>query len=167
MKNLHDSAGAKPSYPPAGMSVRMTDTDDERRSPAPREGREFFHDGTFNDWLGFAVEEYGEGEVVLSVEYEEFKQNPGGVLHGGVTAALIDVAGGMAIGSTFEDPPGAMATTNLDVNYLRPATDTAYATAEVARVGSSNAIAQVEVESTAPGGERKQVAIGTVTYQRH
>jgi len=87
-------------------------------------------------------------------------------MHGGVTATLIDVAGGVAIGSTFEsheDRP-FMATTNLDINYLRPITDTAHATAEVVRVGSSAAIAQVDVESTTPDGERKQVAIGTVTY---
>jgi uncharacterized protein (TIGR00369 family) len=134
-------------------------------APAGRPGR--FDDGSFNDWLGLAVEEYGEGEVTLSVDCEAFKQNPGGVLHGGVTATLVDVAGGMAIGSTFEDGGEMMATTNLDVNYLRPVTDTAYATAEVVRVGSSNAVAHVEVESTAPNGERKDVAIGTVTYQRH
>lgn len=147
----------------------MTDTDvdaeDEPDAPATRDSREYFRDGTFNDWIGLTVEEFGDGEVVLSVECEEFKQNPGGVLHGGVTATLIDVAGGMAIGSTFEDSRTPMATTNLDVNFLRPVTDTAYATAEVVRVGSSNAVAQVEVESTAPDGERKDVAIGTVTYQ--
>lgn len=146
----------------------MTDTDgdDGAESGASAVGdREFFHDGTFNDWLGLTVEEYGDGKAILSVTCEEFKQNPGGVLHGGVTATLIDVAGGMAIGSTFEDQESAMATTNLDVNYLRPVTDTAYATAEVVRVGSSNAVAHVEVESTAPDGERKDVAIGTVTYQ--
>lgn len=143
-----------------------TDVDDESESEAPTVGdREFFRDGTFNDWLGLTVEEYGDGEVVLSVTCEKFKQNPGGVLHGGVTATLIDVAGGIAIGSTFEDRESAMATTNLDVNYLRPVTETAYATAKVVRVGSSNAVAHVEVESTAPDGERKDVAIGTVTYQ--
>lgn len=146
----------------------MTDSDAEADevSDVPARGREFFDDGSFNDWLGLTVEEFGEGEVVLSVECEEFKQNPGGVMHGGVTATLVDVAGGMAIGSTFEEEE-MMATTNLEVNYFRPVTDTAYATAEVVRVGSSNAIAHVEVESTAPDGERKDVAIGTVTYQRH
>lgn len=143
----------------------MTDAEDEADAPMSQDDREFFREGTFNDWIGLAVEEYGDGEVVLSVECEEFKQNPGGVMHGGVTATLIDVAGGVAIGTAFEDPTSMRATTNLEVNYLRPITDTAYATAEVVRVGSSNAVAHVEVESTAPDGERKQVAIGTVTYQ--
>lgn len=149
------------------MTDPSVDAEDETDAPATRNGSDFFQDGTFNDWIGLAVEEYGDGEVVLSVECEEFKQNPGGVMHGGVTATLIDVAGGIAIGSTFEDTHSMRATTNLEVNYLRPVTDTAYATAEVVRVGSSNAVARVEVESTAPDGERKDVAIGTVTYQHH
>ncbi len=139
------------------------DTDDR---PGARENGDFFPDGTFNDWVGLRVEEYDDGEVVLAVDYEGFKRNPGDVMHGGVTATLVDVAGGVAIGSTFEDRADrpSMATTNLDINYLRPVTDTAHATAEVVRVGSSTAVAQVDVESTAPDGERKQVAIGTVTY---
>lgn len=142
------------------------DVDPDAERPGAREDGDFFPEGTFNDWVGLRVEEYGEGEIVLAVDYEEFKRNPGDVMHGGVTATLIDVAGGVAIGSTFEDRDDQpfMATTNLDINYLRPITDTAYATAAVVRVGSSAAIAQVDVESTAPDGERKQVAIGTVTY---
>lgn len=148
-------------------------TDNEADEAAPTEVRgpdptgEFFAGGTFNDWLGLTVEEMGEGRVVLSVEYEDVKANPGDVLHGGVTASLIDVAGGIAIGASEEGSDAFMATTNLNVHYLRPITDTAYATAEVVRVGSSNAVAEVEVHSHAPDGERKQVAQGTVTYQQN
>lgn len=148
------------------MTEQNVDAEDQTDAPAPREDTEFFAEGTFNNWLGLTVEEYGDGDAVLSVEYEDFKQNPGNVLHGGVTATLIDVAGGIAIGSTFDGDNPMMATTNLDVQYLRPVTDDAEATAEVVRVGSSNAVARVEVESTDPEGERKIVATGTVTYQR-
>lgn len=149
------------------LRQRVTDrhVDDEaQRDAGPAD--EFFAEGTFNDWLGLEVEELGDGRAVLSVEYEPLKQNPGDVLHGGVTASLIDVAGGIAIGSSLEGSDPFVATTNLSVNYLRPITDTAYATAEVVRVGSATAIAQVEVHSEAPNGEEKQAAIGTVTYQR-
>jgi len=142
-------------------------TEDQTDAPAPRDDGAFFDEDTFNHWLGLQVESHGGGEAILSVEYEAFKQNPGHVLHGGVTATLIDVAGGIAIGSTFDGENPMMATTNLDVQYLRPVTDDAEATAEVVRVGSSNAVARVEVESTDPDGERKVVATGTVTYQRH
>lgn len=153
----------------------MSDCDaaaDDREDGEPDEygdapaalGEDFFVDGTFNDWVGLRVEEYGDGRVVMAVDREDYKDNPGGIMHGGVTATLIDVAGGLAIGSTYEGDP-MMATTSLDVDYLRPITDTAYATAEVVRIGSATGIARVDVESTAPDGERKQVAIGTVTYQ--
>lgn len=145
------------------------DTPDDEEPPTdagqPTPTGEFFEDGTFNDWLGLQVEEFGDGRVVLSVDYEDFKSNPGEVMHGGVTATLIDVAGGMAIGSTEEGAGSFRATTNLTVNYLRPITDTAVAEAEVVRIGSTNAISEVEVHSQAPSGEEKQVAIGTVTYQ--
>lgn len=149
----------------------VTDNADDETAPTevrqPDPPAKFFAEGTFNDWLGLTVEEMDEGRVVLSVEYDDVKANPGDVLHGGVTASLIDVAGGMAIGSSEEGSDAFMATTNLNVHYLRPITDTAYATAEVVRVGSSSAVAEVEVHSHAPDGERKQVALGTVTYQQN
>jgi uncharacterized protein (TIGR00369 family) len=147
------------------MTDSEADDGEERERPAAARRDDFFEAGTFNDWVGLVVEEYGDGEAVLSVDCEAFKRNPGGVMHGGVTATLIDVAGGIAIGSTLDGEP-MMATTNLDVDYLRPITDTAYASAEVVRVGSATAVARADVESTDPEGERKQVAIGTVTYQR-
>jgi len=147
----------------------MTDTgcgDEEKRDGRPPADREdgHFQPGTFNDWVGLAVEEAGDGRAVLTVEYESFKQNPSGVLHGGVTATLVDVAAGIAINS-IRGAEGALPTTNLDVNYLRPVTDDARATAEVVRVGDSNGVARVDVESTAPDGTTKTVAVGTVTYQ--
>lgn len=130
---------------------------------------ERFDAGSFNEWLGLTVESTGDGTATISVEVEPFKRNIGGVLHGGVTATVIDVAAAIAIRSRLEavgsGPPETMATTNLEVNYLRPATDTAYGTAEVERLGGSNAVCRVDVESTAPGGERKTVAVGTVTYR--
>ncbi len=144
----------------------MTDGDADATIEATsgREDETSFPEGTFNDWIGLAVEECGDGTAVVSVEYEEFKRNPGGVLHGGVTATLVDVAAGVATRSALEDTNEMLATTNLEINYLRPITETAYATAEVVRVGGSNAVVRVDVESTAPNGERKTVAIGTATY---
>lgn len=140
------------------------ETGDEGGPPSEDGG--FFPEGTFNDWLGLTVEEMGDGEAVLSVSFEEFKQNPDGVLQGGVTATLIDVTGAVAVRSALDGETVPMATTNLEVNYLRPVTDTAYATGELVRLGEANAVIDVEVESTSPSGERKTVAVGTVTYTR-
>lgn len=129
--------------------------------------RDHFREGTFNDWLGLSLDSYSDGEVRLSVTSEGAKQNTRGLLHGGVTASLIDVAAGMTVASTFGDDPPSMVTSGLDVEYLRPITDEAYAIGSIARVGESSAVARVDVESTAPDGERKLAAIGTVTFQRH
>jgi uncharacterized protein (TIGR00369 family) len=110
------------------------------------------------------VERNDEAKTVIAVDFEEFKRNRAGQMHGGVTATLIDVAAARAFRSAMDTTPESFATTNLEVSYLRPATNTAYATAEVVRIGSSNAVARVDVESEAPDGDMKQVAIGTVTY---
>lgn len=143
----------------------MTDSEDGEGGGA-EPARDHFREGTFNDWLDLTLESHAEGEVVLSVRCEDEKRNTGGLLHGGVTASLIDVTAGMTIASTFGDDPPPMATTSLDVEYLRPITDAATATGEVARVGDQSAVARVDVESTAPDGEEKLAAIGTVTFQR-
>lgn len=144
----------------------MTDDEDPTDGSTAEPARDHFAAGSFNDWLGLTLERYREGEVVLSVTCEDEKRNTGGLLHGGVTASLIDVAAGMTVASTFAGEPPSMATSSLDVEYLRPITDEAAATGEVVRVGESTAVARVDVESTAPDGERKLAAIGTVTFQR-
>lgn len=147
----------------------MTDTnaDDEQFSDAGVPGRigEFFEEGTLNDWLDLRIERDEEGRVVLSTAFEPRKQNPGGVMHGGVTATLVDVAGGIAIGLSEDVEGETRATTSLDVEYLRPVTDDAWAVAEILRVGSTNAVSRVDVFSEAPDGTEKLVAAGTVTYQ--
>lgn len=144
----------------------IEDPGDRRDADATGPNRDHFLDGTFNDWLDLALESYEEGEVVLSVTCEGAKRNTSGLLHGGVTASLIDVAAGMTVASTFADEAPSMATASLDVEYLRPITVEAFATGEVVRVGKSSAVARVDVESTTPEGERKLAAIGTVSFQR-
>ncbi|THE63232.1 PaaI family thioesterase [Salinadaptatus halalkaliphilus] len=141
-----------------------SDADGEDDEPQSRAG-DSFPEGTFNSWLGLTIEEECGGEAVISVEYEDFKQNPGGILHGGVTATLVDVAAAVAIRSTLDDQHRTLATTNLEINYLRPITETAYASAEVIRVGSSTAVVRVDVESLTPDADRTDAAIGTVTYR--
>jgi uncharacterized protein (TIGR00369 family) len=147
--------------------VTDTNANDERITDAGTSGEpgEFFEEGTFNDWLGLEVDRDAAGRVVLSTGLDRRKQNPGGVMHGGVTASLIDVAGGMAIGLSEEVEGDTRATTSLDVEYLRPITADPRAVAEVLRVGSTNAVSRVDVFSTAPDGTEKLVAVGTATYQ--
>lgn len=120
----------------------------------------------FHDDRGYRLEAAEDGRVVLVQPMKEKLTNFSGNLHGGVVAALVDTSSALAIRSTFEDPwePG-LATTDLNVSYVRPASSEAQAEAEVVRVGDSLAVTKVEVTSVAPGGERKVVATGGTTYR--
>ena len=119
-------------------------------------------------WLGVQVDDAGDGWAVMRIPYDEKLLNPGtgGTVHGGVAATLVDTSSAFALRTTFEDPMEAgMATTDLNVSYLRPARDDLVATAEVVRAGGSIGVADVTVESTTPEGERKAVVVGRTTYR--
>jgi uncharacterized protein (TIGR00369 family) len=128
----------------------------------------------FLSWIGTSVEDVGNGRMTLSIPYDEKltnirphagpDQRPD--IHGGIAATLIDTVGGFAIQTALEEPLSTgVATINLNVNYLRPATGDLEATAEVVRVGSTVGVSEVTVESTAPDGETKAVATGQGSYR--
>mgnify|MGYP000350726619 CR=1 FL=1 len=119
-------------------------------------------------WLGVQIESAGDGRAVMRIPYDEKLLNPGsgGTVHGGVAATLVDTSSAFALRTTFEDPMEAgLATTDLHVNYLRPARDDLVATAEVVRAGGSIGVTDVVVESTTPDGEQKAVVVGRTTYR--
>lgn len=121
-------------------------------------------------WLGLEIESIEHGRVVLRVPYDEKFTNfvPGGEanVHGGVAATLVDSASGFALRSMFEDPKGAaLTTTDLNVSYLRPATDDLTVEAEVVRAGGSMGVTDATVSSVAPDGEEKAVAVGRTSYR--
>ncbi len=123
----------------------------------------------FMDWLGAEVVSAGEGEAVITIPADDKIRNPdmanARTMHGGVIATIVDNATAMAFRTTFEDPEAAeLTTTNLDVNYLRPATDDITATAEVIRSGGSMGVADVDV-TAAYDGEDVLVAVGRATYR--
>ena len=128
----------------------------------------------FLSWLGTSVDNVGEGTMTMSIPYDEKLTNtrPNAAaderadLHGGVAATLIDTVGGIVLRTAMDDPFGTrIATINLNVNYLRPATADLVATADVVRVGGSVGVSEILVESTAPDGETKPVAIGQGAYR--
>nr|WP_244878166.1 PaaI family thioesterase [Halanaeroarchaeum sulfurireducens] len=120
-------------------------------------------------FIDLTVESLGPDEMVLRVPFDEslVNRDPGnGSVHGGVAATLIDTAGGLSVLSTMADPPNAnVATTDLNVSYLRPTRGDLIATAEVLRTGSTVGVATVDVESTVPSGGRDLVAVGRGTYR--
>jgi uncharacterized protein (TIGR00369 family) len=120
----------------------------------------------FHDDRDYRLAEAGDGRIVLVQPMQEKLTNFSGNLHGGIIATLVDTASALAIRSTFDDPwePG-LATTDLNLSYVRPASSDARAEAEVVRVGDSLAVTTVEVTGVAPSGERKVVATGGTTYR--
>jgi uncharacterized protein (TIGR00369 family) len=122
----------------------------------------------FMSWLDVTLEELEHGRIVLSVPFDEKLTNPTQPpsMHGGVASTLVDTAGGLALRPLLDDPvEGSMATINLNVNYLRPATDDLVATAEPIRAGSTVGVSTVLVESETPDDGTRPVAAGQAAYR--
>ncbi|WP_323173048.1 PaaI family thioesterase [Natrialba sp. PRR66] len=130
----------------------------------------------FLSWIGTTVDSVGPGSMTISIPYDQkltnvrpapatdSDQRPD--IHGGIAATLIDTAGGLALRTELEQPVDAsIATINLNVNYLRPATGDLTATANVVRVGGTVGVSEVTVESTTPDGETREVATGQGSYR--
>jgi uncharacterized protein (TIGR00369 family) len=126
------------------------------------------HEHGFLSFLNMGLEAFTAEQTVLTVPFDGKLTNPTEPpsMHGGVAATLIDTVGGLALRPHLEDPvDGSMATINLDVNYLQPATDDLVATAEPIRVGGTVGVAEVTVESETPGDGVEPVAVGQGAYR--
>lgn len=73
--------------------------------------------------LGIKVMDVSHGKISLMIPFKnDFVGNPlSKVLHGGVTAALLDHAGGFAAWSSLKEADKFVSTVDLNVSYLRPA----------------------------------------------
>ncbi len=128
----------------------------------------------FLSWIGTYVEDIGPGTLTLALPYDRKLTNVRPYvdtdarpdIHGGIAATLIDTAGGFALWTELEESIATnVATINLNVNYLRPATGDLSATATVVRVGGTVGVSEVVVESTTPDGQTREVAIGQGAYR--
>jgi uncharacterized protein (TIGR00369 family) len=113
--------------------------------------------------LGLSITDVAPGRVHLSLRTRPDFANPHGVLHGGITATLLDSAMALAVLSAL--PPGGQSTTvDLGVTFLRPVpVDGAGLTAdgEVVHVGRRIATAHGRVHDDAD----RLVATATTTCQ--
>lgn len=75
--------------------------------------------GGFFSLIGARVEAYADGEVVIRCEIDEGHANFIGLVHGGLTAALIDMSGGAMMSRLA--PGQIVLTTDLAVRYLNGA----------------------------------------------
>lgn len=101
--------------------------------------------GPFNRLVGLRAEAVAQGwcRVVCDIRPEHC--NPRGSVHGGMSAALLDVAGGIAaIYASGEERP--MVTQSANVHYLRPLAGTKMiAEGRVVRAGRKTCLARADL----------------------
>lgn len=114
----------------------------------------------FNCLIGVEVVDVHEDGVTIRCALRPELMNGAGMLHGGVTATLVDAVVGIAIFRHFGGRR-RMATTELKLNYLRPISNgAALARAKILRTGQHLCIGQAEVFDQ----DNQLAAIGIVSY---
>lgn len=129
----------------------------------------------FNNHIGLEIHSFENDEAIFSIKMrDELVGNwLHGILHGGVIAAALDVAGGTAalVGAyrRQEDLPkeeriknlSKLGTIDMRVDYLRPGKGKEFfATASILRIGSKVAVTRMEFKNE----EDALIAVGTGTY---
>lgn len=117
------------------------------------------------DTLAIEVVSAAEGTSHLRMTVDERHLRTLDMLHGGVTATLLDTALGYAVMSLAADGFHAV-TVQLNVNFTRPAAKGGLleAVGRVLHAGSTTAVASGEVRNT--DGELIATATGTFLYLR-
>ena len=112
--------------------------------------------------MGMDLVDIRPNEAVIKIEMRDDLRQPSGVLHGGVTATLIDTAMAFAVRTHLEDHEFT-ATIDLTVHYLRPHTGgPVVCTAKVVRAGKRIFTVSAEAENA----EGKLIATALSTYTR-
>lgn len=115
----------------------------------------------FHQWLGVECTQAERGRAVLRLPpNKEFVGNPFiPAVHGGIVAALIDLAGGAALFVELQFPTP---TIDMRVDYLRPAIAGKALVAEARVKGLGKTVAFVDVEVQDDDG--RLVATGRCAY---
>lgn len=118
----------------------------------------------FNRELGLSVVAVGEGTATIELPVRPALHNRSGILHGGVVAAMIDVAGALAAtGIDAAGVPVPVLTVTLTVSYTGQASDGAIRATGTRRGGGRRIIvATVDVTDA----EGRTIAVGEATYAR-
>ncbi|MBX3298681.1 MAG: PaaI family thioesterase [Acidobacteria bacterium] len=120
------------------------------------------HGLPFARLIGMRLVDIVRDAAVISIDMRDDLRQPSGVLHGGVTATLIDTAMAFAVRTRVEigEPT---ATIDLTVHYLRPVTEGRITcTATLVRAGRRIFTVSAEVHNE----EGKLIATGLSTYTK-
>ncbi len=131
---------------------------DEHRGQAA----ETLHNLPFAKLIGMRLVDLELDLAVIKIDMRDDLRHPGGILHGGVTATLIDTAMAFAV-RTRLPVDAATATIDLTVHYLRPhISGTFTCTAKVVRAGKRIFTVSADVVNE----EGKLLATAISTYTR-
>lgn len=112
--------------------------------------------------LGMRLIDIRPDEATVEIEMRDDLKQPGGILHGGVTASLIDTAMAFAVRTNLDETEPT-ATIDLTVHYLRPlAEGKAICTARIVRPGKRIFTVSADVHDEAG----KLIATAISTYTR-
>lgn len=115
----------------------------------------------FPNVVGLVLEEVRMDYARMRLPFRSELQQPGGVMHGGAIATLVDTAVVPAIGSAYAEFR-QLFTVTMQVHYLEPvAGEDAVAEAWVEKRGRSTVFCRVEVRT--PGGTL--AATGALVYK--
>ncbi|MEO7538668.1 MAG: PaaI family thioesterase [Pyrinomonadaceae bacterium] len=136
----------------------MTEITPEQRAYADNA----LHSLPFAKLIGMRLVDLEPGVAIISIEMRDDLRQPSGVLHGGVTATLIDTAMAFAVRTRLAIDE-ATATIDLTVHYLRPhITGTFTCTAKVVRAGKRIFTVSADVVND----DGKHIATAVSTYTR-
>ena len=114
----------------------------------------------FNALLGIRLARVHADGVTIECELRDELRNGAGVVHGGVTATMADVAAGVALIRHFGGRR-PVTTVELKINYFRPVADgKVYARAHLIRTGSTLCVGRVDLTDA----KRNLVGVAIVTY---
>jgi len=129
----------------------------------------------FNQLLGFEITQFSDKQAEVAFQWDDklVGNHLQKILHGGVTASVLDVAGGVVAAAnvianlenlspeSIKDNLSKLSTIDLRTDYLRPGRGEHFvATAHIIRSGSKVAVARMELHNE--NGDH--IAFGTGTY---
>ncbi len=116
----------------------------------------------FSKLIGMELVDLQPNTAVIKIEMRDDLRQPSGVLHGGVTATLIDTTMAFAVRTRLE-LTAATATVDLTIHYLRPHLNGTFTcTAKIVRAGKRIFTVSADVVNA----EGKHIATAVATYTR-
>lgn len=116
----------------------------------------------FAKMIGMELVDMRIDEAVIKIEMRDELRQPAGVLHGGVTATLIDTAMAFAVITRLAEGERA-STIDLTVHYLRPHTEGTFTcTAKIVRAGKRIFTVSADVANS----QGKLIATAVSTYTK-